>query len=63
MSKYHDHRPTQIIKKTHEVGQKWQVLDSNLAKYENQFHENMHNFMDLINHYEEFGESQKIEKK
>ncbi len=57
MAKYHDHRPTKTIRKTFEIGQKWLDLDSNLAKYENQFNQNMHDHMDLINHYEEFGES------
>ena len=39
------------------------MLDSDLTKFENQFHKNMHDYMDLINHYEDFAESQKIPKK
>jgi|LauGreDrversion4_2_1035121.scaffolds.fasta_scaffold1208880_1 hypothetical protein len=30
MDKYHEHRPTRIVRKTQEVGEKWQALDSNL---------------------------------
>jgi hypothetical protein len=58
MEKYHNHRPTRIIKMTFEIAPKWQGLDSDLTKFENQFHQNMHDYMDLINHYEDFAESQ-----
>ena len=63
MANFHDHRPTHIVKKTFEVGQKWQDLDSTLVNIEKHFKQNMHGFMDLINHFEEFAENNKISTK
>ena len=60
MYKLHNHRPTHIIKKTFEIGQKWLDSDSTLVNIEKQFHQNMHEYMDLINHYEDFGENLKV---
>jgi hypothetical protein len=54
MEKLHNHMPTFIVKKTEEVGQKWVDHDSTLEKIEKEFKKNMHDFMDLINHYEDF---------
>jgi predicted membrane-bound dolichyl-phosphate-mannose-protein mannosyltransferase len=57
MNKFHDHRPTHIIKKTFEVGQKWLDQDSMLVNIEKQFKQNMHEYMDLITHYEDFADN------
>jgi hypothetical protein len=63
MIKFHDHRPIHIIKKTFEVGQKWLDLDTTLFNIEIQFKQNMHEYMDLISHYENFAENHNIEIK
>jgi hypothetical protein len=60
MGKFHDHRPTRVVKRTFEIGYQWQVLDSNLAKYEKEFNQNMHDYMDLIHHYENLAENQNL---
>ena len=63
MNKLHDHRPIDIIKKTFEVGQKWLDLDTTLINIEKEFRQNMHEYMDLISHYENFAENHNIEIK
>lgn len=53
MDKYHNHRPIYIVKKTFEIGQKWLDHDSTLAHIEKEFNKNMHDYMDLITHFED----------
>ena len=63
MGKYHDHRPTQIIRKTQEIDQKWHLLDNSLTNIETQFNQNIQEYFVLVTHYEEFAESHKLDKK
>ena len=58
MYKFHDHRPTSIIKKTFEIIEKWFEKDRILVNIEVEFIKNMHEYMDLIHHYEEFSEKE-----
>ena len=60
MYKFHDHRPIFIVKKTFEVAQKWVDQDRTLVNIENQFKNNMHDYMDLVFHYENFSENKKL---
>jgi len=58
MNKFHDHRPIYIVGKTFEVAQKWNDQECTLLKIEKEFKKNMHDYMDLIQHYEDFSETQ-----
>ena len=60
MYKLHDHRPTSIIKKTFEIIEKWFEKDRILVNIEVEFIKNMHEYMDLVHHYEEFSEKEQL---
>lgn len=60
MNDYHDHRPTSILKKTQEIGAKWNELDSKLVKLEENFKFNIQKYMELIWHLQEVVDSHKL---
>lgn len=48
------------MKKTFELGQRWQELDSLLVKTEETFNMNMHEYMDLVRHYQDVAEAHNL---